>query len=146
MSQIFKSKIPLIGGALLLVCLLDVFFIPTGPDHTPSQVVQQFIKVYPKDLVSAATITSWGMRDGLPPEEWVTRIQTTLGDFQFLNGQVVSETIHDEKAEVLIDAKISSALGVQVQREQYHLSIVENKWIIDDRAVVMVFPAPPTFF
>ena len=86
------------------------------------------------------------MRDGLPPEEWVIRIQTTLGDFQFLNGQVVSETIHDEKAEVLIDAKISSALGVQVQREQYHLSIVENKWIIDDRAVVMVFPAPPTFF
>ena len=146
MSQIFKSKIPLIGGTLLLACLLVVFFIPSGPDHTPSQVVQQFIKVYPKDLVSAATITSWGMRDGLPPEEWVTRIQTTSGDFQFLNGQVVSETIHDEKAEVLIDAKISSALGEQVQREQYQLSIVENKWIIDDRAIVMVFPAPPTFF
>jgi hypothetical protein len=146
MLQMFKSKLPLIGGALLLLCLLGMFLLPSGPDHTPSQVVQQFIKVYPKDLISAATITSWGMRDGLAPEEWVTRIQTTLGDFQFLSGQVVSETIHDEKAEVLIDAKISSALGEQVQREQYQLSIVDNKWIIDHRAVVMVFPAPPTFF
>ena len=146
MLQMLKSKLPLVGGTLLLLCLIGVFLLPSGPDHTPSQVVQQFIKVYPKDLISAATITSWGMRDGLAPEEWGTRIQTTLGDFQFLNGQVVSETIHDEKAEVLIDAKISSALGVQVQREQYRLSIVDNKWIIDNRAVVMVFPAPPTFF
>ncbi len=45
-----------------LICLAVLFFPPfvnaVGSESSPSQVVQQWIAVYPKDLNTAATLTT----------------------------------------------------------------------------------------
>lgn len=141
-----SSKSLLIGGVCIAVACASILVSCTGgPDHTPSQIVQKWLSLYPKDLAQAATITSWGMRDGLSPEKWIDRVKSTAGEFEYINGSVVSEEVTDGKAKVIVDAKISSILGEQTQREQFKLSIVENRWVIDDRSVVMVMPSVPDF-
>ena len=146
MKLFSSSKSLLIGGVCIAVACSMIMSCSGGPDHTPSQIVQRWISVYPKDLAQAATITSWGMRDGLSPEKWIDKIKTLSADFSYVEGRVVSEEItKDDKAKVIVDAKITSVLGEQTQREQFKLSIVENKWMIDDRSVVMVMPNVPEF-
>ena len=146
MSLFQSSKSLLIGGLCIAVACASLMISCTGgPDHTPSQIVQKWLSLYPKDLAQAATITSWGMRDGLSAEKWIDRIKMTMGEFQYIDGQVVTEEITKDKATVIVDASITSVLGEQVQREQFKLSIVENHWVIDDRSVVMVLPSIPDF-
>ena len=84
-------------------------------------------------------------RDGLAPEKWVDRIKNTVAGFRYLESEIVSETVQDTSAEVLVDAKVSSTLGEQNQREQFRLSLVENQWVIEERSIVMVFPTLPNF-
>ncbi len=147
MSKLFSSKTLLISLVpILSVCALALSSCNRGPDVSPSAVIQGWLKVYPKDLMTAATLTSWGMREGLSPNEWASRQKETMREFQFVEGQIVSEEIEDNKAEVVVDVRISSVFGEQMQREQYRLSISDNNnWVIDERAVVMIFPAPPSF-
>ena len=147
MNVFQSSKSLLIGGVCIAVaCALSMTSCTGGPDHTPSQIVQKWLSLYPKDLAQAVTITSWGMRDGLDPDKWIDRVKTTASEFQYVSGTVVSEEIsEDGKAKVIVDAKISSILGEQTQREEFKLSVVENRWVIDDRSVVMVMPSVPDF-
>ena len=147
MSKLFSSKTLLISLVpILSVCALALSSCNRGPDVSPSAVIQGWIKVYPKDLMTAATLTSWGMREGLSPNEWASRQKEKLSEFQLVEGQIVSEEIEDNKAEVVVDVRISSVFGEQMQREQYRLSISDNNnWVIDERAIVIVFPAPPSF-
>jgi len=141
-----SSKSLLIGGVCIAIaCASTMISCTGGPDHTPSSIVQKWLSVYPKDLAQAVTITSWGMRNGLSAEKWIDRIKMTMGDFQYVEGQVVSEEITKDKAKVIVDAKITSVLGEQNQREQFTLSIVDNRWVIDERSVVMVLPSVPDF-
>lgn len=145
MKLFSSSKSLLIGGVCIAVACSMMMSCSGGPDHTPSQIVQRWLSVYPKDLAQAATITSWGMRDGLSPEKWIEKIKAMSADFSYVEGRVVSEEIAENKAKVIVDAKITSILGEQTQREEFKLSIVENKWMIDDRSVVMVLPNVPEF-
>lgn len=147
MMTLSSNRVLLIGGVLAgITCIAAWFVLASGPDHTPTQIVQKWVAAYPTDLPTAATITSWGMRDGLTAEKWIGRVKTTFADFRYLEGEVVSETVQDTSAEVLVDAKVSSSLGEQNQREQFRLSLVENQWVIDERSIVMVFPTLPSFF
>ena len=146
MTWFQTSKSLLIGGLCIAVACASLMISCTGgPDQTPTQIVQKWLSLYPKDLAQAATLTSWGMRDGLSAEQWIDRIKMTMGNFQYLDGQVVTEEITEDKATVIVDARITSVLGEQLQREQFELSIEENKWVIDDRSVVIVFPSIPDF-
>lgn len=146
MTLFQTSKSLLVGSLCIAVACASLMISCTGgPDQTPSQIVQKWLSLYPNDLAQAATITSWGMRDGLSAEKWIDRIKMTMGEFQYMDGQVVTEEIMKDKATVIVDAKITSVLGEQLQREQFKLSIVENQWMIDDRSVVIVFPSIPDF-
>ena len=146
MTWFQTSKSLLIGGLCMAVACASLMVSCTrGPDQTPSQIVKKWVSLYPNDLAQAATITSWGMRDGLSTEKWIDRIKKTMGEFQYMDGQVVTEEITEDKATVIVDARITSVLGEQLQREQFELSIEENKWVIDDRSVVIVFPSIPDF-
>jgi len=146
MTLFQTSKSLLVGGLCIAVACASLIISCTGgPDQTPSQIVQKWLSLYPNDLAQAATITSWGMRDGLSTKKWIDRIKMTMGEFQYMDGQLVTEEIMKDKATVIVDAKITSVLGEQLQREQFKLSIVENQWMIDDRSVVIVFPSIPDF-
>ena len=63
-----------------------------------------------------------------------------------LGGKVVSTNVDGNQAEVLLDAEIDSPIGKQLQKEQFRLTLVDNNWAIEERAVVMVLPSPPPFF
>ena len=145
-----KEKLPLkmIGGLMVITAVMvgGLLFVGQGPDQTPSQVVQTWIDVYPADLNKAAPLTTEAMRQGLSPSDWVKQSQETLGKFRYIGGQVVSTNVDGHQAEVLLDAEIDSPLGKQLQKEQFRLTLIDNNWAIEERAVVMVLPAPPPFF
>ena len=143
-----KPVYKIIGGMVVVAALIlgSLLFVGRGPDHTPSQIVQTWINVYPADLNKAAPLTTKAMRQGLSPSDWVKHSQKTLGEFRYVGGQVVSMNVDGNQAEVLLDAEIDSPLGKQLQKEQFRLTLVDNHWAIEERAVVMVLPSPPPFF
>ena len=143
-----KLAYKIIGGIVVVAAIIfgALLFVGRGPDHTPSQIVQAWINVYPADLNKAAPLTTKVMRQGLSPSDWVKHSQGTLGEFRYVGGQVVSTNVDGNQAEVLLDAEIDSPLGKQLQKEQFRLTLVDNTWAIEERAVVMVLPSPPPFF
>ena len=143
-----NSVYKIIGGIVVVVVISlgALFVVDRGPEQTPSEIVQAWIDVYPADLDKAAPLTTKAMRKGLSPSDWVKHSQETLGKFRYVGGQVVSANVEGNQAEVLLDAEIDSALGKQLQKEQFRLTLVDNNWAIEDRAVVMVLPSPPPFF
>ena len=136
--RVFVVVIGVVTGGIL-------YLANQGPDQTPSEVVQAWINVYPADLTKAAPLTTPAMRQGLSLDDWVKHSQATLGDFRYVEGQVVSENVNGNQAEVLLDVEISSSLGKQLQREQYRLTLLDKNWAIEERAVVLVLPSPPPF-
>jgi len=105
---------------------------------TPTQVVQHWITVYPKDLDSAATLTTINLRDGWSQKEWVRTKKPLLAmtELRSLDGEILSEEITGIHAIVMVNAHISTIVGEQVQTERYRLLRVNGQWLIDDVTVV----------
>ena len=55
-------------AGLVLICFVVLSFPPflnaVGSESSPTQVVEHWITVYPKDLNTAATLTTANLRDG----------------------------------------------------------------------------------
>ncbi len=105
---------------------------------TPTQVVQHWLTVYPKDLNTAATLTTPNMRNDLTPERWIRHSKAALVNLglEYLDGQVLSEEITGNRAVVTLKAYLSTTIGEQVQRERYTLRRINGQWLIDDVKVV----------
>ncbi len=129
-------------AGLVLICLAVLFFPPfvnaVGSESSPSQVVQQWLTVYPKDLNTAATLTTANLRDGWSQKEWVRtkKAPLAMAQLQYLNGEVLSEEITGIHALVMVNAHISTIVGEQMQRERYRLLQVNGKWLIDSVKVL----------
>lgn len=113
---------------LCSISLALTFLFPSLPsswaleqDLTPSQVVQQWIAVYPKDLDTAVTLTTPKLRNGLTPERWIRHFKSILANLglEHLDGQVLSEEITGNRAVVMLKAYLSTIIGDQVQRERW---------------------------
>ncbi len=105
---------------------------------TPSQVVQHWITVYPKDLDTAVTLTTINLRQGWSQKEWVRTKKAPLAvtQLRYLDGEVLSEEITGIQAIVMVNAHISTSVGEQVQTERYRLLRVKGQWLIDDVTVL----------
>lgn len=105
---------------------------------TPTQVVQHWITVYPKDLDTAVTLTTPTMRNDLTPERWIRHSKAILANLglEYLDGEVLSEEITGNRAVVMLKAYLSTTIGDQVQRERYTLQRINGQWLIDDVNVV----------
>ena len=105
---------------------------------SPSQVVQHWLTVYPKDLNTAVTLTTPKMRNDLPPERWINHSKAALANlgFQYLDGEVLSEEVTGNRAVVTLKVYLSTTIGDQVQREQYRLRRINGQWLIDSVEVV----------
>ncbi len=129
-------------AGLVLICFAVLFYPPflnaLGSESSPSQVVEQGVTVYPKDLDTAVTFTTSKMRDGLPPESWVRTQKAPLANVQlrYLGGEILSEDVSSKEAVVILKAHISTVIGEQVQRERYSLQRIDGQWLIDDVNVV----------
>ncbi len=106
--------------------------------QTPSQIVQHWITVYPKDLNTAVTLTTINLRRGWSQKEWVRTKKAPLAVTQLrcLGGEILSEEITGIQAIVMVNAHISTIVGEQVQTERYRLLRVRGKWLIDSVTVV----------
>jgi len=102
---------------LVLICLVVLFFPPfvnaVGSESSPSQVVQHWITVYPKDLDTAVTLTTINLRDGWSQKEWVRTKKAPLAvtQLKFLGGEILSEEITGIQAIVMVNAHISTIVG-----------------------------------
>ncbi len=129
-------------AGLVLICFAVLFFPPflnaLGSENSPSQVVEQWIAVYPKDLNTAATLTTANLRDGWSQKEWVRTKKAPLAmtQLKFLSGEILSEEITGIQAIVMVNGHISTIVGAQVQTERYRLLRVKGQWLIDDVTVV----------
>jgi len=105
---------------------------------TPTQVVQQWLTVYPKDLNTAATLTTINLRQGWSQKEWVRTKKALLAMTQLrsLGGEILSEEISGIQALVMVNAHISTIVGEQIQQELYRLLRVNGQWLIDEMKVV----------
>ncbi len=128
--------------SIVLIYFAVVFFPPfvnaVGSESSPSQVVEQWIAVYPKDLDAAVTVTTANLRDGWSQKEWVRtqKAPLAMAQLQYLNGEVLSEEITGIQALVMVNAHISTIVGEQIQQERYRLLRVKGQWLIDDVTVV----------
>ena len=105
---------------------------------TPTEVVQHWITVYPKDLDTAVTLTTINLRQGWSQEEWVRTKKAPLAvtQLKFLGGEILSEEITGIHALVMVNAHISTIVGEQMQRERYRLLRVKGQWLIDSVKVL----------
>ncbi len=129
-------------AGLVLFCFAVLCFPPfvnaVGSESSPSQVVEQWLTVYPKDLDTAVTLTTPKMRNGLTPERWIRHSKALLLNLglEILDGQVLSEEITGNRAVVTLKAYLSTTIGEQVQRKRYRLRRINGQWLIDDVTVV----------
>ena len=129
-------------AGLVLICFAVLFFPPfvnaVGSESSPSQVVEHWITVYPKDLDTAVTLTTTNLRDGWSQKEWVRTKKHLLAmtQLKFLGGEILSEEITGIHAIVMVNAHISTIVGEQVQTERYRLLHTNGQWLIDDVTVL----------
>ncbi len=129
-------------AGLVLICFAVLFFPPflnaLGSESSPTQVVQQWIAVYPKDLNTAVTLTTANLRDDWSQKEWVRTKKAPLAvtQLKFLGGEILSEEITGIQALVMVNAHISTIVGEQMQQERYRLLRVKGQWLIDDVTVL----------
>ncbi len=129
-------------AGLVLICFAVLFYPPSrnalGSESSPSQVVEQWIAAYPKDLNTAVTLTTINLRQGWSQKEWVRTQKAPLAvtQLQYLGGEVLSEEITGIQAVVMVNAHISTIVGEQMQRERYRLLRLKGQWLIDDVTVV----------
>ncbi len=128
-----------VSAFILLSILLVPSLAPSGTStSSPSQVVQHWLTVYPKDLDTAATLTTPTMRNDLTPERWIRQSKALLLNLalEYLDGQVPTEEITGNRAVVMLKAYLSTTIGDQVQRERYRLRRINGQWVIDEMKVV----------
>jgi len=129
-------------AGFVLICFAVLFFPPflnaLGSENSPSQIVQHWLTVYPKDLNTAVTLTTATLRDGLSPESWVRNRKAILANLglEYLDGQVLSEDITGNRAVVTLKVYLSTTIGDQVQRERYTLRRINGQWLINEMKVV----------
>ncbi len=131
-----------VRAGLVLICFAVLSFPPfvnaVGSENSPSQVVEQWMAVYPKDLDTAVTLTTINLRQGWSQKEWVRTQKAPLAvtQLKFLGGEILSEEITGIQALVMVNAHISTIVGEQMQQERYRLLRVNGQWLIDDVNVV----------
>ena len=130
-----------IPSATTFICQLIVaiaLFLPTGTISAerlgPAEIVKLWIQVYPKDMKSAAAITTQGFRDGLSSADWIASKEEMLKDleFHYLGGKIISEKLEGEVSEVHFHAHLHTVVGDQTQEEVYRLrKQADGGWLIE---------------
>ena len=97
---------------LLLVFLLSPA-AGFGEGHSPTEVVQHWLRVYPKDMVRAAELTTTACRQGLTKEEWISTQGPLLRNlrFKYLHGSVLFQRVQGDQAQVVVQVRVLNTVG-----------------------------------
>jgi len=84
-----------------------------------------------------ADYTTPSFRDNKPKSVWVVDTWKSLQDIQFerLNSSVISSEVKDDKAIVIVEAKIKAVAGEVTQKEIFYLIKQGDRWLIDELIV-----------
>lgn len=127
-----RTVIPCLIPSLILVIATPSFSIGDAP--SPTQIVEQWLNIYPSDMAKAAELTTKSFREGLSKAEWIESQGLLLGSLRmkYLRAKVVYQQIKQDRAQVVVQAYISSILGGQRYDELYLLQKDQNgQWLID---------------
>jgi len=105
---------------------------------SPLEVVKLFDKAYGGPLMhEIAEYTTPNFRDNKPKSVWVVDTWKSLQKIQYerLNSSIIDSKIKDDKAVVIMEAKIKTACGALRQKEIYYLVKEGERWLIDELIV-----------
>ena len=122
----------------LLTFLLLGLNVCHAQHKSPVEVVELFDKHYGGPLMDEiAAYTTSQFRENKPKSVWVVDTWKTLQEIQYerLNSSVIHSKIKDNKAIVIVEAKIKAVAGEVTQREVYYLVKVRETWLIDELVV-----------
>ena len=112
--------------------------LPTGTviaeRLSPAEIIKLWIQVYPKDMKSAAAITTQGFRNGQTSADWIASKEEMLKalEFHYLGGKIISEKSEGDVYEVHFHAHLSTVMGDQTQEEVYRLrKQADGGWLIE---------------
>ncbi len=101
---------------------------------TPSQVVEQWLQVYPGQIEQAAELTTVAFRAGVSKEEWIATQGSHLRNLnmKYVRAKIAHEEMMEEEAHVVVHAHITTLLGDHPQDELYILlKNPEGRWMIE---------------
>ncbi len=84
-----------------------------------------------------ADYTTPNFRNNKPKSVWVVETWKTLQKIQYerLNSSIMHSEIKDDKAVVIMEAKIKTACGALRQKETYYLVKKGERWLIDELVI-----------
>jgi hypothetical protein len=119
----------------VLVSLLLPFPTECHPQQdSPVEVVELFSTHYGSaNMDQTAKYTTEHFRDNRPKSVWIVDTWKTLQQIEYkrLQGSVIGSKIKDNRAAVILDARIGTAAGETNQKEIYYLIKQGQKWLID---------------
>ncbi len=119
----------------VLVSLLLLFQAEChAQQDSPVDVVKLFSTDYGSaNMDETAKYTTEQFRDNRPKSVWIVDTWRTLRQIEYrrLYGSVIGSKIKDNRAAVILDARIGTAAGETNQKEIYYLIKEDQKWLID---------------
>jgi hypothetical protein len=121
--------------------ILFLFAAPAlcqGQQDSPIAVVELFSASYGgPGMDEIADYTTGRFRDNRPKSVWIADTWKALHDIKYrrLYGSVIDSKVKDNKAAVILDAKIGTSIGETEQKEIYHLIKEGQTWLIDQLQV-----------
>ena len=109
-----------------------------GQQDSPIAVVQRFSASYGgPQMDEIADHTTGRFRDDRPKSVWIADTWKALQDMKYrrVYGSVIDAKVKDNKAAVILDAKIATSVGETEQKEIYHLIKKGQRWLIDQLQV-----------
>lgn len=135
-KSIIRSVYGIILSLIAILCLSpnSLYAAP----KTPVQVVEIFIEGYgTAKMDQAADVTTAEFRDNKPKSVWVQETWEALNELKYRHkdSSVIDTKVGDEKAIVVVDAKITTVAADARQNEVYILVQQQDRWLIDELIV-----------
>ncbi|NVM20834.1 MAG: hypothetical protein HWN68_03520 [Desulfobacterales bacterium] len=123
---------------ILLALLFATMGVCHAEEDSPVQVVELFSAYYGgANMDEIVDYTTEHFRANRPKSVWIVDTWKALQriDYRRLHGSVIDSKLADDRAAVILDAKIGTAGGETKQKEIYYLIKEDQKWLIDQLRV-----------
>jgi hypothetical protein len=120
--------------AVLVSILLPFLTVCHAQQDSPVDVVELFSAQYGNaSMDETADCTTEDFRDNRPKSIWIVDTWRALQRIEYrrLHSSVVGSKIKDNRAAVILNARIGTAAGETNQKEIYYLIKQGQKWLID---------------
>jgi len=128
-------------AVILFVVLGGAFFHPAmcqGQQDSPVDVVGSFSDCYGGPCMDeTADHTTGRFRDNKPRSVWVVDTWKALQQtaYRKIQAHVIGSKTTDNRAAVVVEARISTVAGETAQKEVYYLIKQNHRWLIDELQV-----------